>query len=184
MDCLTVIDMNYFFTSDTHFGHRAIRLLCNRPYNSWEEHDEALIANWNAKVGKLDIVYFLGDFAFKCSQSYANSIFERLHGIKHLIVGNHEKRGLNLPWASVEKYNEINLNGIPIVLCHYPLMTWNGVRRGAWMLYGHVHGHLKNSGKSLDVGVDCWNYTPVSLEELTQVMKNRESAPPLRANML
>ena len=34
-----------FFTSDTHFGHKNILNFCHRPFDSIEEHDQALINN-------------------------------------------------------------------------------------------------------------------------------------------
>ncbi len=35
--------MTVWFTSDTHFGHDAIRRYCNRPFASVEEMDDQLI---------------------------------------------------------------------------------------------------------------------------------------------
>ena len=57
--------METFFTSDHHFGHRRIIDYCGRPYAHVDEMDEALIANWNARVGHSDVVYHLGDFTLK-----------------------------------------------------------------------------------------------------------------------
>lgn len=48
-----------FFTSDLHLGHRNIIRLCNRPFATIEEMDEALIRNWNAKVTNGDTIYIL-----------------------------------------------------------------------------------------------------------------------------
>jgi calcineurin-like phosphoesterase family protein len=39
-----------WFTSDTHFGHASILTFCARPFADIVAHDEALIANWNARV--------------------------------------------------------------------------------------------------------------------------------------
>lgn len=35
-----------------------------------------------------------------------------------------------------------------------------------WMLHGHVHEAWKVRGKMINLGVDVWDYTPVSLPEL------------------
>ena len=53
-----------FFTSDTHFGHENILKFCNRPFSSIEDHDLALINNWNSVIGNDDTVFHLGDFCF------------------------------------------------------------------------------------------------------------------------
>lgn len=53
-----------FFTSDTHFGHKAIIGFCDRPFSSVEEMTEVLVENWNSVVGPTDTIYHLGDFAF------------------------------------------------------------------------------------------------------------------------
>ena len=52
------------------------------------------------------------------------------------------------------------------MLCHYPLRTWDQKKRGSYQFFGHVHGALPRAHKSLDVGVDCWGFRPVSLEEI------------------
>ena len=60
---------NTFFTSDSHFGHASVlapRMDRPRPFATIEEHDEALVAAWNAVVRPDDIVWHLGDFAYRC----------------------------------------------------------------------------------------------------------------------
>ena len=59
--------MAVYFTADTHFGHKSILRLCERPFASLQAMDEALVARWNERVGPDDLVYHLGDFCFKGS---------------------------------------------------------------------------------------------------------------------
>jgi calcineurin-like phosphoesterase family protein len=41
-------------------------------------------------------------------------------------------------------------------------------------LYGHSHGELpENDSLSFDVGVDCNNYAPVSLDEVNERMEKK-----------
>ena len=77
-----------FFTADTHFGHTNILKLCNRPFDSIEEMNEAMISNWNDRVKGTDTVYIVGDMFFRCED--AETVLKRLRGKKRLIVGNHD----------------------------------------------------------------------------------------------
>ncbi len=52
-----------------------------------------------------------------------------------------------------------------MTLCHYPMITWNHARKGALHLFGHVHGNWRGSTNAVNVGVDVWDYYPVSLRE-------------------
>ena len=54
----------FYFTSDTHFNHENIIKYCKRPFSSIDEHDEALIKNWNDVVPEDGIVFHLGDVGF------------------------------------------------------------------------------------------------------------------------
>jgi calcineurin-like phosphoesterase family protein len=38
-------------------------------------------------------------------------------------------------------------------------------------LFGHSHGKLPPYGKSFDIGVDCHNYKPLSLDEVVEKMR-------------
>ena len=78
-----------FFTSDLHFGHQNILKFCNRPWETTEEMDKALIENWNSVVGKDDIVFDLGDFAFAPNWRW-KEILSQLNGKHYLILGNHK----------------------------------------------------------------------------------------------
>ncbi len=93
------------FVADTHWAHQAVlglRLGLNRPFATIEEHDEALIANWNAAVGREDTVWHLGDFCYRCPEPRAREIFARLNGRRRFLVrGNHDKIGSRLPWDGV-----------------------------------------------------------------------------------
>ena len=162
--------MTVYFTSDTHFGHANIIRYCDRPFATVEEMDEAMIANWNAVVGRGDEVWHLGDFGWWRDAKRIRSIFSRLNGKKRLIIGNHDgKETLELPWsAPPSPYAETSVDRQRLVLFHYGLRVWNGMRRGAVQLYGHSHGRLPGSDLSLDVGTDCWAFTPVTLKQIRE----------------
>lgn len=95
--------MTTFFTSDTHFGHERIITLSDRPFRDAQHMNEALIQNWNDVVGPEDHVYHLGDVALG---SFADSIacVGRLNGIKHLVVGNHDRLFIDPEAKRVDKH--------------------------------------------------------------------------------
>ena len=147
--------MPTWFTADTHFGHDAIIRHCARPFANALEMDAALVHSWNAVVAPGDTVYHLGDFCYRASRS-ASAYRQKLNGKIHLISGNHDtgtvKDHADL-FASVSVLKELKIEGQMLVLCHYPLREWPGYWRGAWHLFGHVHGRLDatSNGRSLDV---------------------------------
>jgi calcineurin-like phosphoesterase family protein len=177
-----------WFTADTHFGHRNIIQYTNRPYRDTDEMDEALIENWNARISPDDDVYHLGDFAL-CDTGALDKILDRLHGNIHLIVGNHEKSALTRVrrFVWVKDYFELvvpdataNRGSRLVVLMHYAMRVWNASHHGAWQLYGHSHGTLPDDPTllSIDVGVDCHGYGPISYEEVAAIMEKKTWVPP------
>ncbi len=160
--------MTIYFTSDTHFGDMRVLRFDHRPFASLAEHDDALIARWNARVGAGDTVWHLGDFALGPTPERAAAILDALAGEKHLIVGNNDDAAtLALPgWASVRAYAELVVDARMLVLCHYAFRTWNGIGRGAVDLHGHSHNKLTPIPKQYDVGVDAQAFRPVTLPEI------------------
>ena len=136
-----------------------------RPYGSVAEMDAVLMALWNTTVEPHDEVWHLGDFARTAKA--AEGLLPLLNGRKHLILGNNDPPAVQgLGWASVGAYAEIVVDGVAVVLCHYPFRSWNGMHKGALNLHGHSHGRLKPLKRQFDVGVDARDYRPVSLAQL------------------
>lgn len=115
--------MAYFFIADTHFGHGNALAFDNRPFKTIEENDRALIQNWNNAVSRDDEVFILGDVSWY-NATKTNQIIGSLNGIKHLVVGNHDKRLLkNREFQSmfieITDYKELSLSDKKgIVLSH------------------------------------------------------------------
>ena len=78
----------YYFISDPHFGHENILKMCQRPFESVEEMNEAMIDAWNQRVTGNDTVFILGDLFYRCPDP--EPILQRLKGKKRLIIGNHD----------------------------------------------------------------------------------------------
>jgi calcineurin-like phosphoesterase family protein len=154
--------MTTFFSGCSHFGHANIIKLANRPFNSVEEMDEILVENWNKTVGKNDIAYHLGDFAYRNTVNN-NDILKRLNGRITLLQGNHD------PTLWGHKYYEFKENKRLFVLCHYPFETWNGYHRGSVHIHCHTHKHeLISAERRFNVTVEATGYKPISLDEILQ----------------
>jgi calcineurin-like phosphoesterase family protein len=161
-------DVTLFFTSDHHFGHGGARGLFKRPFATTAEMDAAMAARWNEVVRPDDEVWHLGDFAVRQPASRMGALLDSLAGTKHLIAGNNDVPATSgLPqWASVQHYAELEVDGAWLILCHYPLRTWNRIGRGALNLHGHSHGRLAPLPRQVDVGVDLWDFRPITLAEI------------------
>lgn len=168
--------MTIFFTADTHFNHGNIIKYCKRPFSTIAEHNDTIIKNWNSLVKEEDTVYHLGDFCFG-GPKYVEFIRNRLNGKIHLIRGNHDKflKPSSSTFPGFESIKDMHTlktqlknEKIEIVLCHYPLRSWDKSFHGSWHLFGHVHGHLPPHGLSFDVGVDSNHFSPISLEQVSE----------------
>jgi hypothetical protein len=114
-----------------------------------------------------------------------DSYLERLNGKKHLILGNHDKdwvkkADLSKHFASVAPLAEISTGQQRMTLCHYPMMSWNHMAKGAYMIHGHIHNNrnadyfplMQKMPNLLNAGVDVNGFRPVKLGEL---IANNES---------
>jgi calcineurin-like phosphoesterase family protein len=198
---------NVFFCSDPHYNHLGIVMGTStwidksgcRPFQTVEDHDNALVTNINKTVGVDDILFCLGDWSFgnyKNGENVSNiRKFREQINCKtiHHILGNHcqeiRKNADNSRelFESVNDYLEICIIEQPliqgekakkqdIILSHYSMKTWNKASKGSFQLFGHSHGSLKDvKGKSMDVGFDTHKeFRPYSYEEIKELLKDKE----------
>lgn len=172
-----------YFIADMHLGHENIIQLCNRPFKTIEEMDEALISNWNRKVKKNDTVYIIGDLMWKGIDP--KIYLERLNGNKVLIIGNHDSNWLckcnPLDYFKIVTNMHIDsLNCHTVTMCHYPMLEWKKSRKEGssklgYLIYGHIHNkidemysYLFEKENALNAGVDINNFEPVTFDELVE----------------
>ncbi len=173
--------MNYYI-SDMHLGHKNALIFDERPFETVEEMNEALIRKWNEKVNEDDDVWILGDFCYR-SEKDPSFYLKQLKGHKHLVIGNHDKITLKSGSAlqyfeSVERLQHIKDGEYDVILCHFPLADWNAKRWGSYHVYGHIHNNedevslfMSQQERALNAGCMVNGYEPVTLEEL---IKNNE----------
>ena len=166
--------MNVFFTADLHLGHDNIRKHCRRAFDTVEEMDEAIISNWNGAVAAGDLVYIVGDFAWL----HHSRNLARLKGKKILIAGNHDKMSQDClrNFTEVHQLLARSIDKRLVVMCHYCMVVWPSSCHGAWHVYGHSHGRIKElpDVPRCDVGVDVWDFAPVPWEAIRQKLSGRQ----------
>ena len=176
---------NIWLTADLHFSHQNVIKHCpNRAINGVfdindiKAHDEWLIKKWNNTIKKTDIVYIIGDFCF-ANREETIKLLGKLNGDKHLILGNHDLQWVKeLGWESIDHFKEIKIDGRRVSLSHYPMLTFPGARYGAIQMFGHVHQNWRGTRNSVNVGVDVFDFRPVTLPEVL----DRASSLPINAH--
>ena len=173
--------MQTFFTSDTHFDDEFAIQYFNRPFQSVDEMNAAMVQRWNHVVKDDDIVYHLGDFT-PGDLNHFTKWANQLNGGIRILPGNMDrlwlpdfvanKKVMVLPPLISLAFEKLGRGGGPqvIVLCHYSMQVWERSNHGSWHLFGHTHGKLKGVGMSFDVGVDCTDFLPLSLDGVAEKM--------------
>lgn len=149
-----------YFTSDTHFNQQRTLELSRRPFDSVEHMNKVLINNWNSIVKPGDTVYHLGDFGDISYREYLN-------GRIILLVGNYELKDytyseLNEYFDIIEEPTEVVIGDHNFYLVHEPADQ----HPYKFNLFGHIHKLQMVKRNGLNVGVDCHNFKPISLEEV------------------
>ena len=185
-----------YFISDLHFSHENCLSFDNRPFKTIEEHDAELVRRWNDVVGFDDDVWILGDISW-ANPTKTIEIFSQLNGNKHLCIGNHDRKTLKSKnvrdlFVEIVDYKETNINGVDIILSHYPIPCFNRHYYGAYHFYGHVHNSFEwnmmerikyemvalydKPCNMFNVGcmMTYMNYTPRTFDEITRIANQYE----------
>ena len=188
--------MNIWFTSDTHYQHSSIAgpTLTKwksgyRNFKSVQEMNDCLVDTINKYVKEDDILYHLGDFSFGSPQKMFNFRNSLICKTIHLIKGNHDEI---FDEHNANKFERLSFNPYELFasvrdtytgyigknkfhLSHYAHRIWPSSHKGTIHLYGHSHGHSKDFGKSMDVGIDAHKeFRPFHINEILQIMEKRE----------
>lgn len=140
-----------YYISDLHFFHANMNTeMDHRGFADVEEMNAYMIKKWNGKVRQNDEVVIIGDLSWGNAKQ-TNELLTQLNGRLYLITGNHDKfvhqskfYANRFTW--IKPYDELADNKRKVVLCHYPIMCYNGQYRvdskgnpKTYMLHGHVH---------------------------------------------
>lgn len=159
-----------YFTSDTHFFHDNIRGYCDRPFINVEMMNQVMIERWNNVVSPEDTVYHLGDFSMGRKENVP-LILPQLNGYKILIRGNHDR---DAKYMQDSGFNEVHEKLFLQTECGMAYLAHIPTPNGHWAdiadfhLCGHVHDYWIKKEKMINVGVDVWDFTPRTIQELTK----------------
>ena len=162
-----------YFIADPHFGHENMAKLRGFPDSNC--HDQNFIAQWNAYIGKRDLVYILGDIT-RSDPKYLHLLGE-LEGRKVVILGNHDTgKGYMsellkyVDWVggfihySSKVYGRIWLSHAPIHPLEFNEFHQHPVK---YNIHGHIHDAYKmRDSRYINVSAEVINYIPRTLDEL------------------
>ena len=159
------------FIADLHFSHQ--NMATRRGFSTIEEHDEHIIAKWNSVVNKRDVTYILGDITMEKSSPYP--LLDRLNGIKHIVLGNHDRRQDTKKLFDYAESVGGMLQYKGIFLTHCPIHSDElkyGITKN---IHGHIHdkvvmkmlvGWEVPDERYFCVSCEQVDYLPKSLKEL------------------
>lgn len=172
-----------WITSDHHFGHANIIKFCDRPFDNVEAMDCALVERWNGKVNKDDTVFHLGDFTLGDDKVYRQYMAQLNGDVFHLgQCFHHDKRWISKPFffkgidgdkcikvvSPIVRLDVVSetVNGATIVLCHYPMASWEKAFHGSYCLHGHTHNTEQfDIPRLINACVDVTDFEPLNLYE-------------------
>lgn len=174
-----------FFTSDLHIGHNRAFLYEKRGFNNIQDHDDALVKNWNSVVREEDEVYILGDIMLN-DDKHGIEYFNQLNGIKHIILGNHDTAKRQKLFTELNDVKDIKLADMfgygkfKFFLCHYPVMTAfmddKKISQHLICLCGHTHFEEKfyyDNPYVYNVALDAHNMFPIDIETIIKDVKEK-----------
>lgn len=158
--------------------------------------NDGLIERWNALIRPQDDVYVIGDFMW--DDRLLPEIVPNLLGNIFLIPGNHDSCWRARPkWRSAQKNFEdvgitvldsqetIMISDTSVLMCHFPYSfthrsddKFSGNRpddEGGWLIHGHTHSPERLKGKQIHVGVDAWDWKPVSEHQIARIIETGDA---------
>lgn len=152
-----------------------------RDFDTPDEMTAQMADNFNSVIPDDGILFHLGDWSFAGEPNIER--FRNMLNVKqiHLLTGNHDHHIERGNWdhlfATRQKYLELELGKhLKFCLFHFPIASWNDIRKGSFHLHGHQHlqGDIRfGNGKMMDVGCDGNNLFPYKLTDVIDLLKDR-----------
>lgn len=161
--------MSTYFIADLHLGDPKLKLM-RRPFQSVEEAAEVIRDRWNNTVrDDDDAVIVNGDVCYDPSWL---PFVSTLRGQKILVKGNYDRlpnfeylRYFHTVVDSLDLTVTMGDRSLDIAVRHYPQDSVPD----RFNLTGHIHDSWKVQKNMLNVGVDVWHFTPVTVEQVFMI---------------
>jgi calcineurin-like phosphoesterase family protein len=99
-------------------------------------------------------------------------------------------------WTILPNEMTVTIDGREVLVCHFPYVSGTGTGRsgtrhfddrysafrpddnGLWLIHGHTHAveKINREHRMIHVGVDAWDYTPVSDDQLAALINSKTMA--------
>ena len=169
-----------FFTADLHLNSHVLVDRHVRPFASIDEMNDALIGAINDRGGEDDLLIHVGDIIqygndreWPGEKVKPSEFIRRMNPTFVNVKGNHDAN--NEVMSACNDMRTYLGNRYSVSVGHYPSNNPKArgtFRKGDVHLCGHVHGAWRhfvdfdNKVLNVNVGVDTWDYRPVSEDEL------------------
>lgn len=161
-----------YFISDPHLGHEHV-IKFRTQFSSSQEHDDHILEQCKERLRKQDKLYINGDVAFNYE---ALQKIKEIKGTKILILGNHDtewkKRGYTFK-DLLEVFDDVQsmVKWHEFWLTHCPIHP--DELRGKYNIHGHIHNHVIDDPRYLNICMEHIDYRPISLEEIRSIFAQR-----------
>lgn len=150
-----------------------------RDFDNEIEMTEVLVDEINSKVTENDTLISNGDFCFGSTEN-VRTLRSKIR-CKNIIFiyGNHDhhvrsNESLQSLFTSCHDYLELRHEGTNIIICHYPIRSWNGMYRGNVHFFSHVHSKPREEyGRSMDVGFDGNDCKIYALDDVVKYLLSK-----------
>jgi calcineurin-like phosphoesterase family protein len=174
-----------YFTSDEHHDHlnrrdTGIIDYCKRPFSNIAANTDAIVGRHNDTVTEDDTVIHLGDFCMRGSEhrTFYEGLMRKYKPVKyrHLVLGNNDYMKPfdyhNIGFMSVHTLYWFDYGGYNFMCAHDPAFYQPKVYDKI-MVCGHIHNLFKTvpAKKIVNVGVDVWDFRPVSIDTVIETLK-------------
>lgn len=160
-----------------------------------------MIERWNEVVRPNDRVRYGGDLSMGVRRSFdLAELLARLNGVKELMPGNHDEpfpmRSKAHKWAGAymlagfetvhqDLWMDIEIGGQKFRWSHFPYgpedhssevryVECRPPDEGDWLICGHIHEKWKIKDRMINIGVDQWDFYPVSEEQILEIVREAE----------